>query len=101
MIRFLITYDTPRDPEAFDRHYRDVHQPLTALLPGLLAYTVHPAPRVVRGAAYHQVVELTWPDWGAVERAFASPEGRAAAADMASLDAPTRSCLYEVPEPGC
>ncbi len=98
MIRFLITYDPPHDPPAFDRHYREVHQPLTARLPGILSYTVHRAPRSVRGAAYHQVVEVTWPDWDAVERAFASPQGRAAAADMANLHAPTRSRLYEVPE---
>ena len=82
MIRFLITYDIPHDPAAFDRHYREVHQPLTALLPGILSYTVNRTPRAVRGSAYHQVVEVTWPDWDAVERAFASPEGQAAAADM-------------------
>ncbi len=98
MIRFLITYDPPRDPSAFDRHYREVHQPLTARLPGILSYTVHRAPRPVRGPVYHQVVEVTWSDWDTVERAFASPEGRAAAADMANLDAPTHSCLYQVPE---
>lgn len=98
MIRFLITYDTPRDPAAFDRHYREVHQPLTARLPGVLGYTVHPTPRQVRGNMHHQVVEVTWPDWDTVESAFASPEGRAAVADMANLDAPIRSCLYEVPE---
>jgi len=98
MIRFLITYDTPRDPAAFDRHYQEVHQPLTARLPGIRSYTVNRAPRAVRGSAYHQVVEVTWSDWDAVERAFASPQGQAAAADMANLDAPTRSCLYEVSE---
>lgn len=96
MIRFLVTYDQPADPAAFDRHYRTVHEPLTRRLPGLLAYTVHRQPRPVRGAAYYQVVELTWPDWHSCEAAFASPEGKATAADMANLDAPTRSCLYEV-----
>jgi uncharacterized protein (TIGR02118 family) len=40
MIRFLITYDTPVDPTAFDRHYQDVHVPLTQQLPGLIDYTV-------------------------------------------------------------
>jgi len=98
VIRFLITYDIPHDPAAFDRHYREVHQPLTARLPGILSYTVSRAPRVVRGAGYHQVVEVTWPNWDAVDRAVSSPEGRAAADDMPNLDAPTRSCLYEVPE---
>ncbi|MDT0263671.1 EthD family reductase [Jatrophihabitans lederbergiae] len=96
MIRFLVTYDRPADPEAFDRHYRTVHAPLTRRLPRLLAYTVHRQPRAVRGAAYYQVVELTWQDRETAEAAFASPEGRATAADMANLDAPTRSCLYEV-----
>ncbi len=98
MIRFLVTYDQPADPEAFDRHYRTVHEPLTRRLPSLLAYTVHRRPRAVRGAAYYQVVELTWPDLDTAEAAFVSPEGRATAADMANLDAPTRSCLYEIPD---
>ncbi|MGI8750948.1 MAG: EthD family reductase [Acidimicrobiales bacterium] len=98
MIRFLVTYDIPHDPTAFDQQYGEVHQPLTARLPGILSYTVHRAPRAVRGSACHQVVEVTWPNWDAVERAFASPEGLAAAGDMANLEAPTRSCLYEVPE---
>ena len=98
MIRFVITYDIPRDPAVFDRHYREVHQPLTARLPGILSHTVHRAPRAVRGPAYHQVVEVTWPHWDAVEQAFASPEGRAAATDMPNLHASARSCLYQVPE---
>ncbi len=29
MVRFLVLYDTPPDPEEFDRHYREVHIPLT------------------------------------------------------------------------
>jgi uncharacterized protein (TIGR02118 family) len=97
VIRFLITYDTPTNPEAFDRHYRQVHMPLTRQLPDLLDYTVVKNPQTVRGAAYYQVAELTWPDWQAARAAFASPQGKATAADMANLDAPTRSCLYEVP----
>ena len=28
MIRFLAAYDKPDDPEALDRHYREVHIPL-------------------------------------------------------------------------
>ncbi len=48
MIRFLITYDTPRDPAAFDPHYRDVHQPLTTLPPGIHNHPVHRAPRSAR-----------------------------------------------------
>jgi len=97
MVRFLITYDTPVDPDAFVDPYDKVHAPLTCRLPDVVSYTVHRIPRAVRGQGYFQVVEVTWPSWEAVDAAFASPEGRATAADMVNLDAPTRSCLYEIP----
>ncbi len=38
--RFLALYETPADPEEFDRHYHDVHIPLGRRLPGLRRYTV-------------------------------------------------------------
>jgi hypothetical protein len=68
-------------------------------LPGLVAFSVHRQPRTVRGQAYYQVVELTWPDWETAEAAFTSAEGKATAADMANLDTLVRSCLYEIPGP--
>lgn len=34
MIRFLAAYDIPDDPEAFDRHYREVHIPLVSMAIG-------------------------------------------------------------------
>ncbi len=34
-VRFLALYETPAAPEAFDRHYREVHIPLGRRLPGL------------------------------------------------------------------
>jgi uncharacterized protein (TIGR02118 family) len=97
MIRFLITDDIPTDPAAFDHHYREVHVPLTRRLPGLVEYTVVRNPEPVRSAPYYQIAELTGPDWDTARAAFASPEGRATAEDMLNLDAPTRSCLFEVP----
>jgi uncharacterized protein (TIGR02118 family) len=32
--RFLALYETPADPETFDRHYRQTHIPLLRHLPG-------------------------------------------------------------------
>jgi uncharacterized protein (TIGR02118 family) len=75
-----------------------VHEPLTRRLPGLVAFSVHRRPRSVRGPAFYQVVELTWPNWETAQAAFASPEGKATAADMTNVDAPVRSCLYELDE---
>lgn len=98
MIRFLVVYQAPDDPAAFEAHYRDVHVPLTLKLPGLLSYTLSRGHRAVRGQPPYLVAELTWPDWTAFEAAFASPEGRAAAADMANLTAPVASFAYEAEE---
>lgn len=73
MIRFLIIYDEPSDPAGFDEHYHAVHEPLTRRLPGLVAFTVHRRPHSVRGPAYYQVVELTWPDWETAEAELRLP----------------------------
>ena len=36
-VRLLVGYEMPADPEAFDRHYDQVHIPLGRRLPGLAA----------------------------------------------------------------
>lgn len=83
MVRFLVLYHRPADPEAFDRHYREVHIPLAKKLPGLRRYTVSRDPAPVRGGEpYYLVAELDWDDMESLQRAFQSPEGQAAAADV-------------------
>ena len=73
--RFLALYDTPADPEAFDRHYREVHIPLGSRLPGLRRYTVGRDAAAVRGAPYYLVAELEWDTMDDLRATFASPTG--------------------------
>jgi uncharacterized protein (TIGR02118 family) len=97
--RFLVLYSTPKDVEAFERHYRQVHVPLSRTLPGLRRYSVGRDVRMVRGEGpFYLVGELEWDDLAALRAAFASPEGQAAASDMAVLTAlaEVRSMVYEV-----
>jgi uncharacterized protein (TIGR02118 family) len=97
--RFLVLYGTPHDVEAFERHYREVHVPLARALPGLRRYTLGRDVRAVRGdRPTYLVAELEWDDMTALQGAFASEEGRAAAADMATLTglADVQSMIYEV-----
>ena len=49
MVRFLVLYNKPEDPAAFDRHYREVHIPLTKNLPGLRRYTIGRYATAIRG----------------------------------------------------
>ena len=97
-VRFLALYETPTDPEAFDRHYREVHIPLGRRLPGLRRYAVGRDVSAVRGAPYYLVAELEWDTMEELRAAFASPEGRATAADAARLQefAPLRSMIFTV-----
>ena len=98
MVRFLVLYNTPEDPVAFDRHYREVYIPLTRKLPGLRRYTIglHATP-IRGGEPYYVIAELEWDDIAALQKAFQSPEGQATAQDVPKFaSAGVRSMVYEV-----
>jgi uncharacterized protein (TIGR02118 family) len=98
-VRFLALYETPADPGAFDRHYREVHIPLGRRLPQLRRYTVgHDVETLRGGGPYYLVAELEWDTMDELRAAFASPEGRATAADAARLQEFTsvRSMIFTV-----
>ena len=98
--RFLALYKTPADPEAFERHYRQVHIPLLRQLPRLRRYTVSRDVTALHGAPYYLITELEWDTMDELRAAFASPEGRATAADAARLQelAPVRRMIFTAEE---
>jgi len=101
MVRFLVLYDVPSDPDAFERHYREVHIPLARELPGLRRYIVSRNAAAVRGGeAFHLVAELEWDSMDDLRTALSSPQGRATAADVAQLapEGRVRSMIFEVEE---
>jgi uncharacterized protein (TIGR02118 family) len=86
MIRFLVLYQRPTDADAFDRHYYDIHVPLTKKLPGVRNYTVSRNASAVRGPElYYLVAELEWDDMASLQRDFASPLGQELAEDVDKL----------------
>jgi uncharacterized protein (TIGR02118 family) len=100
MVRFLVMYDTPQDPQAFDRYYNEIHIPLAKRLPGLLRYTVSRNLSPAHGGKeYYLIAELDWEDAAAMQAAFASDIGIQTAADVPKF-APTgvTSVTYEVAE---
>lgn len=100
--RFLAVYEAPADPEEFDRHYREVHIPLGMQLPRLRRYTVSRDMAALRGEAAYLVAELEWETMDDLRAAFASPAGRATAADAARLQelAPVRSMVFTAEDTG-
>ncbi|MDH6144508.1 uncharacterized protein (TIGR02118 family) [Kitasatospora sp. GP30] len=79
--RFLVLWDTPSDPEAFDKHYREVHIPLCKQLPGLRRFTLSRNPAPIVGEPYYQVAQLDWDSMTALREAFAGDIGVRTAAD--------------------
>jgi uncharacterized protein (TIGR02118 family) len=87
MARMIAIYKTPKDIEAFDKHYFEVHIPLAKKLPGLIKYDVGKRP-IISPTGHSDVYcigTLYFDSLDAIKTAFASPEGEACAADRRIL----------------
>jgi len=94
MARMVVIYRTPKNVEAFDRHYFEIHVPLAKRIPGLRKYEVSDGPIATPVGApdVHRIGTLYFDDLAAIERAFSSAEGQAAGADR-RLFAPDDSAV--------
>ncbi len=83
MAQMVVIYQTPQDSAAFDLHYFDIHVQLAKTVPGLRKYEISDAPIAVPAGSgdVYRIGILSFDDLAALKAAFASPEGRAAAAD--------------------
>ena len=84
MARLVVMYKTPKDAAAFDKHYFEKHAPLAKKIPGLRKYEVSKGAVATPAgpSGIHLVAILQFDDLAAIQKAFASPEGQAAAADV-------------------
>ena len=87
MAKLIALYKTPADVKAFDRHYFDKHVPIAKKVPGLRRYEVSTG--TVAGpqgeSAYHLVAILHFDSMAAIQAGLGSPEGQAAAGDLANF----------------
>ena len=84
MARLVVMYKTPKDTAVFDKHYFEKHIPLAKKIPGLRKYEVNKGPIMTPSgpSGLHLIAVLHFDDLGAIQKAFASPEGQAAGADV-------------------
>lgn len=84
MARLLVMYRTPEDAAAFDKYYFENHVPVAKKIPGLRKYEASRGPIVSPGGptVFHLIAILHFDDLAAIQKAFASAEGQAAAADV-------------------
>ena len=87
MAKLLVLYNQPADPAAFDRYYYETHVPLAKKIPGMVRYEVNagalasPAGK----SPYHLIAILEFASMAVLQQALGSPEGQAAAGDVANF----------------
>ena len=84
MARLVVMYKTPKDAAAFDKHYFGTHIPIAKKIPGLRKYEISNGPVVTPAgpSGFHLIATLHFDNLAAIQNAFASAEGQAAAADV-------------------
>jgi uncharacterized protein (TIGR02118 family) len=84
MIRLLVMYGHPKDPDAFDKYYQEVHLPIAKKIKGFKRWTVGKVQGTPDGkpGTYYYFADLYAESRQAMESILASPEGQAAVADV-------------------
>ena len=87
MVKAVVLYKPPEDPDAVERYYADTHTALATAIPGLQRF------EAARGFAtpdgsdlpYQRIAELTFEDMDALQAGLGSEEGQAAVNDIANF----------------
>lgn len=87
MIKLTVLYGNPTDPEAFDEHYRTTHAPLAKKIPNLKRFEATRVTGTADGTPppYHLIADLYFDDMEQFQAALGSPDGQAAATDVATF----------------
>lgn len=87
MYRLTVCYGHPKDPAAFDDHYRSTHRRLAERIPGLRGLQVAACSSIDPGSPppFHLVAQLEFDDLDALGAGLASPQGQAATEDAATF----------------
>lgn len=87
MYQLTALYGHPQDTTAFDRYYKETHAPLALKFPGLKGYTAFKPTSLdpQHSSPYYLIADLYFDDEQAFQTALQSPEGQAAAGDVANF----------------
>jgi uncharacterized protein (TIGR02118 family) len=84
MVKAVVLYGPPDDPDAFERYYAETHTALATAVPGLKRFEAAAGIATPDGSAvpYQRIAELTFDDMDALQAGFATEEGQAAVNDI-------------------
>jgi len=85
MVKAVVLYGPPEDPDAFERHYADIHTALAQKIPGMQRFEAARGFATPDGSAvpYQRIAELTFEDLDALQAGLLdSEQGQAAVGDI-------------------
>lgn len=84
MVKLIAFYKQPKDKEAFDEHYYNVHVPITEKIPGLQKMKITKGTGSPMGgeAKYYLICEMYYENLEALNEGLRSPEGKASSKDV-------------------
>lgn len=87
LAKLVAIYKKPKDTAVFDKYYAETHVPLAKALPGLRSYEISSGPvgMPVDAGNVYLVAILEFDSAEAIRTALGTPEGKAAAADLANF----------------
>jgi uncharacterized protein (TIGR02118 family) len=87
VVKLVVAYGAPDDPEAFDAYYAETHAPLAERIPGLRRFEHGKVLATPDGSPppYYYLAELHFDDVDALQASMGSTEGTAAGADVANF----------------
>jgi uncharacterized protein (TIGR02118 family) len=93
--QLIVLYTQPDEPEAFDKHYLEVHGPLVDKLPGLERWQTARITAAADGgeASYFRIATLFFADSAVLQAGLGSEAGKATAADYQQI-APRGSRMF-------
>ena len=84
MVKAVVLYGPPEDPDAFERYYANTHTGLAKAIPGLKRFEAARGIATHDGSTlpYQRIAELTFEDMDALQAGLGSEEGRTAIGDI-------------------
>lgn len=87
MIKFIGFWSEPNDPDAYERHYAEVHMPLAGKVPGVADIVMTKASGGLGGEppSFYRAIELSFASQQDLDRAMESQEWQAVLEDAGGM----------------
>ncbi len=94
--KVIALYNSPQDPQAFDKYFFERHVPLAKTFNGLPRHEVSAGivTDMTGASPYHLVATLAFNSMQDIQSALASPEGAATAGDLGNFATGWVSLLF-------